>query len=165
MVSHWDTLIEPTHWILALFVLRKFILLIRMHRHPVGLDVWFLVGPFVYFYSSCEQTAKALARLHVCTGSPEPSLVTYAISTIISWAGSIGPRQMNLVLIAYASSEGSEPPLLTHTSRESRGTFRQKARSLAPLNGWACTDTICHDRMLKDTNSLDAAQLLSFLDS
>ena len=31
-----------------------------------------------------------------------------------------------------------EPPLLAQTSRESRGTFRQKARSLAPLNGWAC---------------------------
>ena len=28
-----------------------------------------------------------------------------------------------------------EPPLLTHTSSESRGAFRQKARSLAPLNG------------------------------
>ena len=32
-----------------------------------------------------------------------------------------------------------EPPLLAHTSSKSRGTFRQKARSLAPLNGWACT--------------------------
>ena len=31
-----------------------------------------------------------------------------------------------------------EPSLLAHTSSESRGTFRQKARSLAPLNGWAC---------------------------
>ena len=31
-----------------------------------------------------------------------------------------------------------EPHLLAHTSSESRGTFRQKARSLAPLNGWAC---------------------------
>ena len=30
-----------------------------------------------------------------------------------------------------------EPPLLAHTSSESRGTFRQKARSLASLNGWA----------------------------
>ena len=28
-----------------------------------------------------------------------------------------------------------EPPLLAHTGSESRGTFRQKARSLAPLNG------------------------------
>ena len=38
-----------------------------------------------------------------------------------------------------------------------RGTFRQKARSLAPLNGWAYAVTICHDGMLEDTNSLDAA--------
>ena len=38
-----------------------------------------------------------------------------------------------------------EPPLLAHTSSESRGTFRRKARSLAPLNGWACAVKICHD--------------------
>ena len=53
-----------------------------------------------------------------------------------------------------------EPPLLAHTSSESRGTFRQKARSLALLNGWACAVKICHDGMLKDTNLLDAAQLV-----
>ena len=53
-----------------------------------------------------------------------------------------------------------EPPLLAHTSSESRGTFRQKARSLAPLNGWACAVKICHDGMLEDTNSLDSAQLI-----
>ena len=51
-----------------------------------------------------------------------------------------GPRQANLVLIAYASYEGSaslriravspEPSLLAHASSEPRGTFRQKARSL-----------------------------------
>ena len=52
-----------------------------------------------------------------------------------------------------------EPSLLAHTSSESRGTFRQKARSLAPLNGWACAVKICHDGMLEDTNSLDGAQL------
>ena len=50
-----------------------------------------------------------------------------------------------------------EPPLLAHTSSESRGTFRQKTRSLAPLNDWACAVKICHDGMLEDTNSLDAA--------
>ena len=50
-----------------------------------------------------------------------------------------------------------EPPLLAHTSSESRGTFRQKARSLALLNGWACAVEICHDGMLEDTNSLDGA--------
>ena len=53
-----------------------------------------------------------------------------------------------------------EPPLLAHTSSESRGTFRQKARSLAPLNGWACAVKICHDGMLEDTNSLDGAHFL-----
>ena len=53
-----------------------------------------------------------------------------------------------------------EPPLLAHTSSESRGTFRQKARSLAPLNGWACAVKICHDGMLKDTNSLDGAHMV-----
>ena len=56
-------------------------------------------------------------------------------------------------------ADSQEPPLLTHTSSESRGTFRQKARSLAPLNGWACAVKSCHDGMLEDTNSLDAAQL------
>ena len=45
-----------------------------------------------------------------------------------------------------------EPLLLAHTSSESKGTFRQKARSLAPLNGWACAVKICHDGMLEDTN-------------
>ena len=53
-----------------------------------------------------------------------------------------------------------EPPLLAHTSSESRGTFRQKARSLAPLNGWTCAVTICYDGMLEDTNSLDGAQII-----
>ena len=57
-----------------------------------------------------------------------------------------------------------EPPLLTHTDSESRGTFRQKARSLAPLNGWACTVKMCHDGMLEDTNSLDGAHLHFILD-
>ena len=52
-----------------------------------------------------------------------------------------------------------EPPLLAHTSSELRGTFRQKARSLASLNGWACACKICHDGMLEDTNSLDWAHL------
>ena len=53
-----------------------------------------------------------------------------------------------------------EPPLLAHTSSESRGTFREKARSLALLNGRACAVEICHDGMLEDTNSLDGAQMV-----
>ena len=56
-----------------------------------------------------------------------------------------------------------EPPLLAHTSSESRRSFRQKARSLAPLNGWACAVKICHDGMLEDTNSLDGAHIVEGL--
>ena len=56
-----------------------------------------------------------------------------------------------------------EPSLLAHTSSESRGTFRQKARSLASLNGWACAVKICHDGMLEDTNSLDGAQIVMLI--
>ena len=63
---------EPAHEIMVLFVLRKIILQMHMCNHPVGLDVWLLVGPFVYFHISCVQTA------------PEPSLVVYVISTILS---------------------------------------------------------------------------------
>ena len=66
-------------------------------------------------------------------------------------------RRFNASLRICAVSP--EPPLLAHTSIESRGTFRQKARSLAPLNGWACTVKICHDGMLEDTNSLDGAHM------
>ena len=53
-----------------------------------------------------------------------------------------------------------EPSLLAHTSSESSGTFRQKARSLAPLNGWVCAVKFCHDGMLEDTNSLDRAHVM-----
>ena len=53
-----------------------------------------------------------------------------------------------------------EPSLLAHTSSESRGTFRQKTRSLALLNCWACAVKVCHDGMLEDTNSLDGAHII-----
>ena len=55
-----------------------------------------------------------------------------------------------------------EPSLLAHTSSESRGTFRQKTRSLALLNCWACAVKVCHDGMLEDTNLLDGAQIVYF---
>ena len=63
---------------------------------------------------------------------------------------------------ACASAQSRQKTLLAHTSSESRGTFRQKARSLAPLNGWACAVKICHGGMLEDTNSLDGPQIMLF---
>ena len=89
---------------MALFVLRKLILQTRMRSDPVGLDVWFLVGLFVYSHASCERTVKALARLRGCTGSPELSLVAYVISTIISRAhsqnrfSSLSPSEVSTML-------------------------------------------------------------------
>ena len=74
--------------IMALFVLRKVFIQMPMRSILVGLDARCLAGPFVYFHISCKQTAKALARLRECAGLPEPLLVAYVISTIISWAGS-----------------------------------------------------------------------------
>ena len=64
---------------MALFVLHK-PNSTRMCSHPM------VVGPFVYFHTSCVWTDKALARLRRWAGSPEPSLVAYVISTVISWA-------------------------------------------------------------------------------
>ena len=74
---------EPSLEIMIRFVLSKLILQTRVRSHPVGLDVWFFIGPFLYFHTSCAQIAKALARLRGCAGSPDPSLVVYVISTII----------------------------------------------------------------------------------
>ena len=52
---------EPAHEIMALFDLRKLIFQTRMRSHPVGLDAWCLVGPFVYFHTSCVRPG-AVAR-------------------------------------------------------------------------------------------------------
>ena len=60
----------PYVWIMALFFLRKHILQTSMRNHTVELDVWVLVGSFVYFHTSCVRTARALARLRGCAGSP-----------------------------------------------------------------------------------------------
>ena len=115
-------------------------------------------------FSYVEILPLNLSPIYQSTNKLEPDHSTVKIPE-----ETFGPRQANLVLIAYASSEGSgepapprslpEPLLLAHTSSESRGTFRQKTRSLAPLNGWACAVKICHDGMLEDTNSLDGAHL------
>ena len=101
-----NTTYEPAHEILAIFFLRKLILQTSMCSHPVGLDVWFLVWPFVYFHTSCVRTAKALARLRGCAGLPELSLVAYVVSTIISWAGSYTFLSFSFYPYCYTLSQG-----------------------------------------------------------
>ena len=52
--------------------------------HPMGIDVRFLVGPFIYFHTLCVPTAKAPVRLRGCAGSPEATLLAYVISISVS---------------------------------------------------------------------------------
>ena len=73
---------------MVLFVLRKLILQTRMGGHPVGLDVLsFGQTCRLLPYCTCANS-EAPARLRQCADTPEPSLIAYVISTIISWAGS-----------------------------------------------------------------------------
>ena len=56
-----------------------------VQRHAkTGWGKHYLVRLFVDFHASCVRIAKVLARLRRCAGSPEPLLVAYVISTIIS---------------------------------------------------------------------------------
>ena len=69
-----------------------------IYSHPVG------PVPFIVC-ANCKDSGQA--------GSPEPLLFACVVSTLYLALFSlflIGPRQANLVLIAYASSEGSGEP-------------------------------------------------------
>ena len=94
------------------------------------------------------------------------SIVLTIYQSVMPRLSSIKWYLANLVLIAYASSEGSGEPahprslartFAARSYKQLWGTFRQKSRSLAPLNGWVVKT--CHDGMLEDTNSLDGAQI------
>ena len=130
---------------MALFILCKLILQMRMRSHPVGLDV---VGPFVDFHTSCVRTGKALARLRKCTGSLEPLLVAYVISAIISWAGSFDDH---LGIIFYNSPyktsgerggsvvECRTPEREVRGSRPTAAVLCPWARHFTPRKYWLIT--------------------------
>ena len=130
---------EPSQEIMAFFVLRKLILQMRMHSHPVEVDVWFLMGPFVDFHTSCVRTVKALARLRRCTGSPETSLIAYVISTIISrssliWVCTVCPdlsvrKLRNIVVLAQACLSYYVGSLRYHSDNGARSSNQPSARS------------------------------------
>ena len=79
---------EPTHEKTELSDVQFEILQMRMHSLWKGSDVRLFAWSFLHIPMLYEWTAKALARLRKCAGSPEPSLVTYVISTFFIWAGS-----------------------------------------------------------------------------
>ena len=143
---------EPSHEIMVFFFCSKLILQTRMLSHLAGLDVWSLVSPFVYFHTSCVQTAKALARLHGCAGLPEPSLVAYMISTIMSWAGPNYDRhELVYAMEKLMISKGWQACayvhycLSIHCSHRIERRFRQNGASLTLLGGCALHEP-CHEK-------------------
>ena len=86
--------------------------------------------------------------------------LNYSISILLvwrkmltSWAGSneFGSYHLCEQQRFGRSCASPESQLLAQTSNESRGTFRQKARSLAPLNDWAWAVKIFHDQECSKT--------------
>ena len=58
-----------------------------MSSHSEGPGIWFSVWRFLLIHCLYERAAKVLARLRGCAGSPEPSLLAWAISTKFAWRG------------------------------------------------------------------------------
>ena len=81
-----------------------------------------------------------------------------------------GPRQASLVLIAYASSEGSGKPAhprslaRTFAARSYKQCVKRNLQTESQIPGpseWlGMRIKICNDGMLEDTNSLDAAHMI-----
>ena len=146
-------------------------LLKDMYRGKTSSQIYLMRPSSLYLKSSCP-TGRALRKLflHLKILLKGQVSLHFSVQDIISHLDRV-KRIWYLSPMRAAKVQASlriravspEPPLLAHTSSESRGTFRQKTRSLAPLNGWACAVKICHDGMLEDTNSLDGAHLMSTL--
>ena len=78
---------EPCHEIMVLFVLRKLILQMRMHSHPVGarcLIFWCTLCLLPYFMCGNREDSGKTARMHRLAWAGQ---ICY-LYTIISWAGS-----------------------------------------------------------------------------
>ena len=108
--SSWN---EPCHEIMVLFVLHKLILQMCMRSHPVGLDAWFLVGPFVYFHTSSVRTAKVAYNWAPSSEFVSSSIPSWQILTAHAQPFR-GARDLAFCLkvpldslLLWASSEGS----------------------------------------------------------
>ena len=66
-----------------------------MPSHSEGPGIWLSVWRFLLTHCLYERAATVLARLRGCAGSPEPSLLAYAISTKFAWRGPINAHEQN----------------------------------------------------------------------
>ena len=70
---------EPAHE--KGIVFRFVVLQMCMRNSLFGPQTWIFAWSFLKIPTTCLRTAKPLARLRLCTGSPEPLLVAHVIST------------------------------------------------------------------------------------
>ena len=74
-----SSLFQPIHVTKDLLHLRKIILKTYTICYPFRLDYLFSACAFIYIYTLCLRTAKALTSLCKCAVSPESSLFALAI--------------------------------------------------------------------------------------
>ena len=78
----------------------------------------------------------ALARLHRCTGSPAPWLVTYLISTLFIWAGlNINSKTR----IQYIGEMGEQSLSRTYRCRDQFGITINSSSTLSLLSNRLAT--------------------------
>ena len=68
-----------------------------MPSHSERPGIWLSVWRFLLTHCMYERAAEVLARLRRCAGSPEPSLLAYAISTKFAWRGPNGQSNKNKI--------------------------------------------------------------------
>ena len=89
----WLLLLRKENWAISwdmvLFVLSKLILQMLMRSHPVGLGIWFLVVPFVCFYTYVCDQWRLWRDCEVCLSLRWSPVV---IGSMNSCAGSIVVR-------------------------------------------------------------------------
>ena len=110
-------------------------------------------------------TSSSVAfRLHVCLRSClSMDLSSSSVWTASSEFGTYRLCEQRRFRRACASAQSRQNlrcSLIQAVSQEEPSD--KKARSLAPLNVWACAVKICHDGILEDTNSLDGARMIMF---
>ena len=78
---------EPRQANLCLRAFRHDKFYLRMPSHSDEPGIWLSVWRFLLTHCLYERAAEVLARLRGCAGSPEPSLLAYAISTKFALRG------------------------------------------------------------------------------
>ena len=76
-----------------------------MPSHWEGPGIWLSVWRFILTQCLYERAAEVLARLRECAGSPEPSLLAYAVSTKFAWRGPRLKDRCNDTLLLYRNHQ------------------------------------------------------------